>query len=303
MCSMHSLQVGSEDCKGATPRNWGLQGSVPLPEMLCQCCLMKVLWTPFLQSKKNRCHPKLRRHGFVWFAVLLVWRKSKKEHVLRVRLNNIEHDVFAHQTLALRTKESVLDRHWKEMFDRMGDSAPKPALYGNDYKKVTLQMMLDHNINEFTQDFEELSTAAAKQHGLKKAMGNMKVGHGFADKLGRIWAYLGMFVPKQQDDWYQSVPFILHMHIHIPLTSLESLISRLQSDCGTWSLIGSTDAVMQVDWEPLEFLTAERNGVPLLRGIDEIQTVLDDHISKTQAIRSSCSLRLQFSLANLPMLV
>ncbi|CAL1161623.1 unnamed protein product [Cladocopium goreaui] len=112
--------------------------------------------------------------------------------------------------------ESVLDRHWKEMFDRMGDSAPKPALYGNDYKKVTLQMMLDHNINEFTQDFEELSTAAAKQHGLKKAMGNMKV-----------------------------------------------------------------------DWEPLEFLTAERNGVPLLRGIDEIQTVLDDHISKTQAIRSS----------------
>lgn len=60
---------------------------------------------------------------------------------------------------------------------------------------------------------------------------------------------------------------------------------------------------MQVDWEPLEFLTAERNGVPLLRGIDEIQTVLDDHISKTQAIRSSCSLRLQFSLANLPMLV
>ena len=62
------------------------------------------------------------------------------------------------------------------MFDRMGDSAPKPALYGNDYKKVTLQMMLDHNINEFTQDFEELSTAAAKQHGLKKAMGNMKAG-------------------------------------------------------------------------------------------------------------------------------
>lgn len=143
--------------------------------------------------------------------------------MLRVRLNNIEHDVFAHQTLALRTKESVLDRHWKEMFDRMGDSAPKPALYGNDYKKVTLQMMLDHNINEFTQDFEELSTAAAKQHGLKKAMGNMKVGHGFADKLGRIWAYLGMFVPKQQDDWYQSVPFILHIHAYTVYPSLTSL--------------------------------------------------------------------------------
>jgi len=80
------------------------------------------------------------------------------------------------QSTTAGAKESVLDRHWKEMFDRMGDSAPKPALYGNDYKKVTLQMMLDHNINEFTQDFEELSTAAAKQHGLKKAMGNMKAG-------------------------------------------------------------------------------------------------------------------------------
>ena len=114
------------------------------------------------------------------------------------------------------TEESVLDRHWKEMFERMGDAAPNPSKYGNDYKNVTLQMMLDHNINEFTNDFEELSTAAAKQHGLKKAMGNMKI-----------------------------------------------------------------------EWQPLEFLTAERNGVPLLRGIDEIQTVLDDHISKTQAIRSS----------------
>ena len=47
---------------------------------------------------------------------------------------------------------------------------------------------------------------------------------------------------------------------------------------------------MKIEWQPLEFATAERNGVPLLRGIDEIQTVLDDHISKTQAIRSSPSL-------------
>ena len=57
------------------------------------------------------------------------------------------------------------------MFERMGDAAPPPALYGNDYHKVTLKMMLDYNINEFTNDFEELSTAAAKQHGLKKAIG------------------------------------------------------------------------------------------------------------------------------------
>merc|ERR1719183_1673689 len=77
-------------------------------------------------------------------------------------------------------------------------------------------MMLDINILEFTKDFEELSTAAAKEHGLKKALGTMK---------------------------------------H--------------------------------DWEPLEFQTNPRNGVPLLKGIDDIQSVLDDHITKTQAIRSS----------------
>lgn len=71
------------------------------------------------------------------------------------------------------------------MFERMGDSAPKPALYGNDYKKVTLRMMLDHNINEFTQDFEELSTAAAKQHGLLKAMRNMKADFEMRNMLSR----------------------------------------------------------------------------------------------------------------------
>lgn len=76
--------------------------------------------------------------------------------------------------------------------------------------------MLDAHVLEFQSDFEELSTAAAKEHGLKKAMAQMKL-----------------------------------------------------------------------DWGPLEFLTNPRNGVPLLKGIDDIQTVLDDHITKTQAIRSS----------------
>merc|ERR1719183_1603647 len=77
-------------------------------------------------------------------------------------------------------------------------------------------MMLDINILEFTKDFAELSTAAAKEHTLKKGL-----------------------------------------------------------------------ATMKVDWEPMEFATGPRNGVPLLKGIDDIQSVLDDHITKTQAIRSS----------------
>eukprot|EP00442_Polarella_glacialis_P024664 CAMPEP_0115137118 /NCGR_PEP_ID=MMETSP0227-20121206/56805_1 /TAXON_ID=89957 /ORGANISM="Polarella glacialis, Strain CCMP 1383" /LENGTH=5027 /DNA_ID=CAMNT_0002544335 /DNA_START=143 /DNA_END=15226 /DNA_ORIENTATION=+ len=106
--------------------------------------------------------------------------------------------------------ESILPRHWDELFVRMGCKKV------DEYEKITLKQMLAANIQDFTPDFEELSTAAAKQHGLKKAMAGMKL-----------------------------------------------------------------------EWEPLEFLTNPRNGVPLLRGIDEIQTVLDDHISKTQAIRSS----------------
>jgi len=106
--------------------------------------------------------------------------------------------------------ESVLDRHWTEMFKRMKMDPPAP------FTEITLQMMLDIGVNQFSADFDELSTAAAKEHGLKKAMAGMKR-----------------------------------------------------------------------DWEPLEFSTNERSGVPLLRGIDDIQTVLDDHISKTQAIRSS----------------
>lgn len=70
----------------------------------------------------------------------------------------------------------------------------------------------------------------------------------------------------------------------------------IESICNEFSFISSLRAALgtsQVDWQPLEFLTAERNGVPLLRGIDEIQTVLDDHISKTQAIRSSHGLSVE----------
>ncbi|KAF4658988.1 hypothetical protein FOL47_007767, partial [Perkinsus chesapeaki] len=48
-------------------------------------------------------------------------------------------------------------------------------------------------------------------------------------------------------------------------------------------------AGMKRDWEPLEFTTTlyKETGCPILKGIDEIQAVLDDHIVKTQAIRSS----------------
>ena len=48
-------------------------------------------------------------------------------------------------------------------------------------------------------------------------------------------------------------------------------------------------AAMKKDWQPLEFQVApfKETGVSLLRGIDDIQSVLDDHITKTQAIRSS----------------
>eukprot|EP00928_Gymnodinium_smaydae_P036017 TRINITY_DN25241_c1_g2_i2.p1 TRINITY_DN25241_c1_g2~~TRINITY_DN25241_c1_g2_i2.p1 ORF type:complete len:3507 (-),score=695.75 TRINITY_DN25241_c1_g2_i2:57-10475(-) len=114
--------------------------------------------------------------------------------------------------LTCYASSSVLERHWTELFDRMKiDKGKRP-----DFTKVSLQQMLDLDVLEFKSDFEELSTAAAKQFALKKALG-----------------------------------------------------------------------VMKVDWTDLAFLTNERNGVPLLRGIDDIQTVLDDHISKTQAIRSS----------------
>jgi len=106
--------------------------------------------------------------------------------------------------------ESILPRHWDEMFNRM--KIDKVA----DYDKITLKMMLHANVADFPDDFEELSTAAAKEHGLKKAL-----------------------------------------------------------------------AAMKRDWEPLEFQSNLRNGVPLLKGIDDIQGVLDDHITKTQAIRSS----------------
>lgn len=48
-------------------------------------------------------------------------------------------------------------------------------------------------------------------------------------------------------------------------------------------------AAMKKDWAPLEFTTTlyKETGCPILKGIDEIQAVLDDHIVKTQAIRSS----------------
>jgi dynein heavy chain len=124
--------------------------------------------------------------------------------------NGIEDFKIRFPFLRCFANESLLPRHWDELFKRM--KADRPA----DYKDITLKMMLNMSVLEFTQDFEELSTAAAKEHGLRKALAQMKT-----------------------------------------------------------------------EWGPLEFGTNPRNGVPLLRGIDDIQSFLDDHITKTQAIRSS----------------
>jgi hypothetical protein len=48
-------------------------------------------------------------------------------------------------------------------------------------------------------------------------------------------------------------------------------------------------ANMKLDWATIKFSTTlyKETRCPILRGIDEIQAVLDDHIVKTQAIRSS----------------
>jgi WD40 repeat protein len=105
---------------------------------------------------------------------------------------------------------STKPRHWDELFKRMNIKAPA------DYEAITLKMMLNANILDYTEDFEELSTAAMKEHTLKKMMESM-----------------------------------------------------------------------QHDWQPLAFGTNERGGSYLLSGIDEIQSVLDDHITKTQGIRSN----------------
>lgn len=85
MCSMHSLQVSSEDCKGATPRNWGLQGSVPLPEMLCQCCLMKVLSTCqrlFCKARKIDATPSLGDMALFDLQFCLFEEKARKNTCL-----------------------------------------------------------------------------------------------------------------------------------------------------------------------------------------------------------------------------
>jgi WD40 repeat protein len=108
--------------------------------------------------------------------------------------------------------EAILPDHWDQLFSRMG--IPRMA----EYDKISLQQMLDVDVLNCSEDFEELSAAAQKEYSLKKALAGMKL-----------------------------------------------------------------------DWAPLEFGSTiyKDTGVALLRGIDEIQAVLDDHITKTQAIRSS----------------
>ena len=65
--------------------------------------------------------------------------------------------------------ESFLARHWIVIVQRM-NREPKAGVFAS----ISLQMRLDAHAQECSSDVEELSTAAAKQHSVKRVMASMK---------------------------------------------------------------------------------------------------------------------------------
>jgi hypothetical protein len=68
------------------------------------------------------------------------------------------------------SSNAILPRHWETLFERMGGKRPEET----DMKKVTMQQMIDIGVLDFTDDYEEIATAANKEHTLKRNLGQMK---------------------------------------------------------------------------------------------------------------------------------
>jgi dynein heavy chain len=82
-----------------------------------------------------------------------------------------------------------------------------------------------------------------------------------------------------------SLTQLLELNIHNYISKLEEISAGAQKEYG----LRKSLAGMKDEWRPLAFETVpwKETGTYLLKGIDEVQAMLDDHIVKTQAIRGS----------------
>eukprot|EP00913_Durusdinium_trenchii_P020057 g18849.t2 len=107
-------------------------------------------------------------------------------------------------------------------------------------------------------------------------------------------AFVRSFMPKDDEPLQRSWPVtsaimsieyeMLEVGILEHIDILERISVKAQKEHGLKTAL----ALMKKEWRPIEFgLVPHRSGTHMVKGIDEIQAVLDDHIVKTMGIRGS----------------
>eukprot|EP00931_Biecheleriopsis_adriatica_P034701 TRINITY_DN20021_c0_g4_i1.p1 TRINITY_DN20021_c0_g4~~TRINITY_DN20021_c0_g4_i1.p1 ORF type:complete len:4150 (-),score=1074.99 TRINITY_DN20021_c0_g4_i1:152-12580(-) len=142
-------------------------------------------------------------------------------------------------------------------------------------------------IKQFDGLENPLAVAKDLREEISSFRANMPVIRALCQEAFQPMHYAALF-DELDTDMDMEEGLTLQQMLEIGILERIDVVERISAEAQKQHSLKTALAAMKREWRPIEFgLMAHKSGTHMVKGLDEVQAVLDDHIVKTMSIRGS----------------